>query len=542
LEKQTDREEKIVDNVMRLWQQVSGGTRSLWESHWQEIAERMIPGFSGTFLTNTRTPGEKKQEFVFDSTASIALNRFGAILDSLLTPANQKWHRIKTDDEVLNKNRQVQMYYEDIQRILFKQRYSPQSNFTAQNQMNFKGLGAFGTSCMFTDGHQIGRGLRYKSCHIGSIFPLENHQGIVDTVLRYFTMEARQMAQRWGKDNLPEGVKVALEKDPTRDFYVIHCVMPREEYDMNSVAPKDMPFASYYIAFDGKKLMEESGFNSMPYSVSRYEQYPGETLGRSPAMEVLPSSKTLNEMKKTMLKQGHRTVDPVLLAHDDGIIDTFSLKPGSINGGGISKEGRALIQPLPVGSLSAGKDMMDEERSIINDSFLVTIFQILVDTPQMTATEVLERTREKGILLAPTLGRQQSEYLGPTIERELDILAQQGLLPEMPRILQEAGGEYRVEYDSPMSRTQRAEEATGLARTLEMTLNAVNVTGNPAPLDHFNWDVIIPELSDINAIPERWMRSQQEIAEIRQGRAEQAQRQEEIQSAPGAAQVMKAIQ
>ena len=43
--------------------------------------------------------------------------------------------------------------------------------------------------------------------------------------------------------------------------------------------------------------------------------------------------------------------------------------------------------------------------------------------PQMTATEVIERTNEKGILLAPTIGRQQSEYLGPMIERELDRIA-----------------------------------------------------------------------------------------------------------------------
>lgn len=45
-------------------------------------------------------------------------------------------------------------------------------------------------------------------------------------------------------------------------------------------------------------------------------------------------------------------------------------------------------------------------------TLLVTLFQILTETPQMTAAEVVERTNEKGILLAPTVGRQQSEYLG----------------------------------------------------------------------------------------------------------------------------------
>jgi hypothetical protein len=116
----------------------------------------------------------------------------------------------------------------------------------------------------------------------------------------------------------------------------------------------------------------------MPYSIARYLTAPGELFGRSPAMNVLPSINVLNEEKKTMLKQGHRAVDPVLLAHDDGILDGFSMKPGAMNYGGVNSDGRALVHALPVGNLAIGKDMMDDERQVINDAFLVTLFQILV--------------------------------------------------------------------------------------------------------------------------------------------------------------------
>ncbi|HMU86911.1 MAG TPA: portal protein, partial [Agitococcus sp.] len=262
--------------------------------------------------------------------------------------------------------------------------------------------------------------------------------------------------------------------------------------------------------------------------------------GRSPAMDVLPSIKTLNEQKKTMLKQGHRAVDPVLLAHDDGVLDSFSLKPGSINFGGITADGTPLVQPLPVGSVAIGKEMMDEERNLINDAFLITIFQILTESPQMTATEVLERTKEKGILLAPTIGRQQSEYLGPLIEREIDVLTKQRLIPPMPQALIEAKGEYRIEYDSPLSRAQRAEEASGLMRTVETAIQVVNVTQDPSPLDYFDWDVIIPEMGTIQAVPERWMRSQEQVEEMRAGRAKQQEQQQLIQAAPAAAAMIKA--
>jgi hypothetical protein len=199
-----------------------------------------------------------------------------------------------------------------------------------------------------------------------------------------------------------------------------------------------------------------------------------------------------------------------------------------------------LVIPLPVGRIDIAKEMMDDERVVINDAFLVTLFQILVETPTMTATEVLERTREKGILLAPTIGRQQSEYLGPLIEREIDLLSRQRLLPPMPPLLREAQGEYKVEYDSPLSRAQRAEEAAGLMRTLETALNAVNITQDPAPLDLINWDIALREIADIQAVPERWLNSMEQVEAIRAGRAQQQQMQTMIQAAPGAAAIVKA--
>jgi hypothetical protein len=52
--------------------------------------------------------------------------------------------------------------------------------------------------------------------------------------------------------------------------------------------------------------------------------------------------------------------------------------------------------------------------------FLLTLFEIMVETPRMTATEVLKRSQEKSMLLTPLVARQQNESLSPMIERELD--------------------------------------------------------------------------------------------------------------------------
>jgi len=519
------------------------GNRGNLESHCREIAERIWPSQSNLFQSQGQYPtqGEKRTQFLFDSTAANALNRFGAIMDSMLTPRNAKWHRLVPSNPALKKDRQVRLWFDEATRLIFKYRYAPNANFASQNQRVYKSLGAYGTGVMFIDQLRAEPGLRYRNIHLAEIYFSENHQGIIDKAYRYYGMAARQIKQMFGDVVAGEKVKAACDNNRgEQTFMVLHCVKPRDDYDARIMTYKGMPFVSYYILYDDKTILSEGGYTKFPYPTGRYEQEPGEVYGRGPAMDVLPAIKTLNEEKKTFLKQGHRTADPVLLLPDDGVMDTPSMRPGAANWGGVTSDGKVLVHTLPVGRLDITKEMMDDERMVINDAFLVTLFQILVDTPTMTATEVLERTREKGILLAPTIGRQQSEYLGPSIEREIDLLSRQGLLPPMPPLLKEAQGEYKVEYDSPLSRAQRAEEAAGLARTVEMALNAVNITQDPSPLDLINWDVAMRDIADIQAVPERWLNDENAVAIIRQGRQKQMEIAQATQAAPGLAAVMKA--
>lgn len=519
--------------------------RGIFESHWQQIAERMWTGMSWKFNPYWySSPGQTKTEHVFDSTAALALNRFGAILDSLLTPRNSKWHSLQASDDHLNKKREVRLYFEDVSKLLFHYRYLPQANFASQNQQNYKGLGAFGTGCVFVDQLDPGvgfrpKGIRYKVIGLGEIYFVENHQGIVDKCFRHFELTARQAIQRW-KENAPDMAFSYMESNPETPLQFIHLVEPNNEREPGRLDHKGMRYTSTYVSKQDAREMELGGYNAFPYGISRYEQYPGEVYGRSPAMDLLPSIKTLNEEKKTMLKQGHRITDPVLLAHDDGVLDGFSFKPGALNMGGVTADGKILVHALPTGNISAGKEMMDDERSLINDGFLVSLFQILTESPQMTATEVLERTREKGILLAPTVGRQQSEYLGNMIDREIDILAQQGLLPPMPGILREAQGEYKVVYDSPLSRAQRAEEASGVMRTVQSAIEVVQATQDPKPLFHFNWDKIIPAMADIQGVPMHWMNDQATVDGLAAAHMKQMQAAAASQAAPGQAAMINA--
>lgn len=539
----SDHDEKIVTETMLEFSELQS-QRYTFGGQWEEVAELILPTSRNTFFYgNWSWPGQKKTDRQIDATGMMALHRFAAILDSLLTPRNQIWMQLTTQSPELLKNRDVRLWYEAATRVLFQQRYAPIGNFSAMNQQVFQSLGAFGTGGMFIDqavnvwGTPISQ-LRYKAIPLGELFIHENHQGIVDGAIRWFRLTARQALQKWG-DKCPETIKAAAGKHSEMPFDFLHRICPRGDYEFGRLDKKGKPFASYYISIQGRCVLGEGGYNTFPIAVTRYDQTPNEVYGRGPAMMVLPALKTLNAMKTTMLKQAHRAADPVYLVADDGLVDT-KMHPGAINFGGWSMDGKPLIGTLQTGNFEIGKEAMAEEKSLIADAFLVSLFQILTETPQMTATEVIERTNEKGILIAPTVGRQQSEYLGPMTDREIDLLAQFGVLPPLPPALREARGEYHVNYTSPLARAQRAQEVAGFQRTIQATLEVVKVTQDPSPFDVFDFDTATRDTAQIQAVPESWMASDQQIADKRKSRAQAAARQEQIQAAPAMAALQKA--
>lgn len=537
---ESDENKKLTDNVIRDFNYLFG-LRGNWNTHWTEIAQRIYPDHSFLFqnFSQITQMGDKRMTQVYDSTGILALQRFGAILDSLLTPRNQFWHQLRADDPILQRDKGSRIWFEQVNQILFDQRYEQRTNFSAQNQDQYLSLGAYGTGILLIDDLAGNPGIRYKNIHLGQIYLMENHQGIVDRVVRHFIMTARQAMQKFG-DDCPAVISNLAKDFPERQFFFLHWVGPNEDREPGRKDYRGMPFSSYYVSIEGRKLVAKGGYRTFPYSVSRYRQSPFEAYGRSPAMDVLPAIKTLNEQKKTMLKAGHRALDPVLLAHDDGVIDAFSLDPGSINPGGITKDGRLLIQPLPVGNIPEGKELMEDERKLINDTFLVNLFQILTENPEMTATEVMERVKEKGILLAPTIGRQQSEYLGPMIDRELDILSRQGLLPPMPQMLKSAKGQYKIIYDNPITRSQKADQVSGAMRTMESFTQYAQATQDPSVLHLINIDVAGPAIAEANGVPAAWMNSPERVMQLRQQAQQAQQQQTAIQAAPAVAGLAKA--
>lgn len=516
------------------------GMRGNWNTMWQEIADRIFTR-QAEFVSK-RSAGEKRTERQFDSTAALALERFSAALHSLLTPSTQMWHRLAMIEEEMNEDQAVREYLDAVTKVLFRSRYRPAANFSSQMSECYMSLGAFGTGVMFVDEFP-GIGLYYKAIHLAECYLAENAVGRIDTVHREYEYTARQIVQRFQRlEDLPSRVKTAYEKgDVESKFTLVHCVYPNEDRMPGRMDFRGRPFLSQDVLVEGQVMLREGGYNTMPYCVSRYTTSPREVYGRGPAATVLPDIKMVNEMEKTMIRAGHRVVDPPMLLQADGALTSFQMTPGALNWGGMSDNGQRLVEPVQTGAnLPWGLEMTDQKRKVIQDAFLITLFQILVETPTMTATEALLRAQEKGALLAPTMGRQQTELLGPMIERELDILGRAGQLPaDVPEAIIDAGGDIDIEYTSPLSRLQRAEDGVAILRMMEAIAPVAQI--DPSVLDNLDSDSLMRELADIQGVPQKILRTKEEVQAIRGDRAQAAQAEQLLAAAPVAANAAKTL-
>ena len=510
--------------------------RGVWEGHWREIAERLIPT-QNFFQQRQRPQGDKRTEKIFDSTAALALQRCTAAFISMVIPSTQKYHKQSHSDPKIADDDECKRYFDDVNDLLFRVRYAPKANFQSQAAEVMQSSLGFGTGVMFID-DVLGMGIRYKSYPLAETYLAENGHGVIDQLDRKFQLTAHQAATQFGKENLPEAIQKALERNPQQTFWFLHCVKPNEDRVASRKDYRGMMFSSYYIALEQRQVISEGGFRVFPFVTPRYETGPREVYGRSQAMLVLPTIKGLNEMKKTILRAAQKTVEPPIMLTDNGSLGAFSVQSNALNRGYLDDNGRPMAVPFNSGArVDIGQELMDAERDIINDAFFVTLFRILVDNPQITATEAMLRAQEKGELLAPAGGRLQTEFVEPMVERELDILEANGALPPMPLKLVQAGGIRSIVHTSPLSLAQRSREGVAIMNTIQAIMPMAQV--DPGVLDNFDFDSIARELADINGVPEKILFTRDQVAAIKDQKAQAQQAQQLLQAAPVAASAAK---
>ena len=491
------------------------GDRRNWDDHWQEIAEVVFPRRADFNKEVTR--GERKNTKIVDSTAVIANELLGAGLHGMLTNPASKWFKLRMTDSQMMEDDEVKKWLEEVERRMYIALNNPRAQFSSHIHELYLDMTAFGTGAMFVGEDPKTGDLNFSTKHLKECYLAENTQGFIDTIYRRFEFTARQIVQKWGIEKASRDVKAAFDKQEfDTKFVIIHAVQPRSDFIHGSLARQDMPIASVYIMKNEKHILEEGGFEEMPYVAPRWAKVSGETYGRGPGVSNLPDIKMLQEMSKTVLKAAQKIVDPPLQVPDDGALNPVKTVPGGLN---FRRAGSDPITPLQTGgNIPIGLELLNDVRMRIRQGFYIDQLQ-LQQGPQMTATEVLQRQEEKLRMMGPVLGRLQSELLGPMVERVFGLMLRRGKLPPAPEILADA--EYDIEYVSPLARAQKQADANGLLRVFEIGSPIIQMQPESAQI--INGEDTIRWLGDMFGVPNSLFKSREDMEQMRQQQQQEQQ-------------------
>ncbi len=494
--------------------------RAPWESLWREIDERFPNGAGGFSQT---TPGARRGEGNFDTTAITANQRFAAAMCAITVPEEKQYILPKFTDPYLMKQRGVKLWCERLGQRMYDIRYAAPTGFAFSAYEDFDQLGRYGTSLVWSSS-MASSGLAYETLHLSECYIDKGRGGLIDTVFRLLKKTARECEQLFGgMDALTPKMRDCLVKPGKEhtEFEILHIVCPNTEWDADKLDWRRMPIASRYLALDEKIYLRRSGFHTMPISCSRYVTSPGELYGRSPAINKLPDIHGVNAMRHTTLRAGHKAVDPALIYFDDDGITSVSSKPGGLNPGLWSEEGRPLIGRMPGGEngIPYALEMIEQERAGIKTEFLEEFYKILTDpNSRMTTIEVMEVMSKQGVLVRPFAGRYRTEKQAPMCQHDYEAAARNGQVEELPPEAQEAGAWPSMDYDNMLAAMAKAEGAGRTMRFFEVLTPMAQADQDV--FDYVDTDAAIPGLADALSVPASYVRSAEQVAAIRKQRAE----------------------
>lgn len=488
--------------------------RVTWDCTWEDLVYYTIPRKRG--IQNEYEPGDKMQFDAYDDTAIQSNIIMAAGLSGYMTNAAQRWFELRARNDSIMNEPGVRAFFDDASEIMYNALAN--SNFYQQVHEVYLDLGSVGTATLYEEEDPL-TDIRFYSRPPKEIYGIENEREVVDMVYRKFTLTAIKAYNKFGKDKCGESIVKAVEdqKDYGKEFEFIHHVGPRSKRDVSKINAENKPFFSYWVSCKDRKIVKEGGYDEFPFFCSRFYKNSDETYGYSPAFACFPDILMINKMMKVYIEGAEIAIYPPWIAENDGVIGTLDLRAASINYQRQPLNQGQAIQPLQ--SKMNGQiamDFIERTTSNIKASYFTDLFLMLTQNANMTATEVIQRTQEKMLMLGPVLGRLQTELLNPIIARTFNILLRRGKLPPLPQALQDE--EYDIVYVSPLAKAQRAVQAQDMQTFLSIVGNMAQFI--PEVLDVVNGDKMVQKFANIYSVDPDVVNEEEEIDAMRQARAE----------------------
>ena len=488
-----------------------------WQSAWKELAKYIAPT-RGFFDGDKPSDGRKiDHRALIDSDPLLAVEILSAGMMSGLTSPSRNWFELALPQTELMKDGAVRAWTHEVRRRM--EEVFSRSNLYHVLHGFYQEIAVFGTAAFLLE-EDFDRVISCRLFTAGEYVLDFDDKGNVNSFGREFWMTPVQMAEKFGKENLPLQIRRAAEEKRGGWFKVLHVILPNKQYDERKADFMHMPYASVYMSARGE-ILRRSGYREFPVIAARWEvKNSSDIYGRGPGWKALGDVKMLQKMQKSKLVALDKNTNPPMQVSAN-VQGEVNLLPGGLtrySGSG----GDAAVKPayqVPV-DLAALENSMERVKQTIRGQFFADVFLMLSSQnfTHMTATEVAERHQEKMLVLGPVLERLKNELLDPLIERTFALMYRRGVVPLPPPQIQ--GGELKVRYVSMIAQAQKQSGMAALQQAVAFAGSLAQ--GNAEVLDKVNFDAALEEGLDMLGVAPNLIRSDQEAAQIRLRRTQLA--------------------
>lgn len=492
-----------------------------WDSHWRQISDNLLPRQS-RFLTTQRDRGGDRNQAIIDSAGTFALRTLVAGMMAGMTSPARPWFKLGLPDRDLAENHDVKVWLKTCTDILL-QVFRKSNTYNALHGI-YRELGGFGTGLSVLQPN-FDAVIHHNLMTVGQYALGINDLGYVDKVGREFELTVEEGVEWFGYRNLSPSLRNAYDRSNyAQKMTVVHLIEPNMDRDPRLAGVGNMPYRSSYWDKAGNIDPNEgrlrlSGYRQFPALAPRWDLLWGDTYGSSPAMDALGDLLQLQNNQLRKDKAIDYQVDPPLQVpvqlrgQGDFLPGGVSYYDAAQPQGGVRTAFEVNLDPSLL--LEDIRDVRDR----LNRAFYADMFLLLAQSDKnMTATEVAERHEEKLLMLGPVLERLHNELLSPLVVYTFERCLQVGILPPAPEVLDNV--ELEVEYISMLAQAQRAVSTNSTDRLIGH-LGLLVQLGKVDALDKFDADKSIDRYADNLGVDPDLIVSGEQVALIRQERAQQ---------------------
>lgn len=428
--------------------------RSNYDTYWQEVADYFIP--RDDFTISDRSPAQNRRVELYDNLGTECVENLSAALSSMLTPEVTQWAKQIPSKRVSSSSI---IYLDRTNEAIFRALGNPSRRFHQSLSECYLDLVAYGNACLYIGTSDSD--FYFRSIPLQDVYIKESYGGKIDTVIRKMKMTVRQLRQQFDDSDLSSNV--VNEKDADKQVNVVHICQPRKDHYGKGARSNKKPIASVYYDCDNKHVISEGGYDTFPYVYLRFHKRTGEVYGYGPGMTALSTIKMRNKIKEIMIRGGAKAVDPVLLSPHEGLIGQNRIDPGDV-----LFYDPTVNAPQPLNT-NYRPDyfeylLVNSEQSVRR--MFYTEWINLPQQPNMTATEVIERTNQSLRMLQPLLARIHAD-LTQIYERVRTIMLDQERIDRLPSDLKEE--DIMIEFVSPIDQAQRMQASNNVLQGIGFT-------------------------------------------------------------------------